>query len=125
MDEMRLIDPQTGRKLTWKDLRARLEERVKGDDDFREELLQSPRETLARELAPYTEYPWFHKEVKIHVHEESPTDVHLVLPSRPNAAASDELTDAELELVAGGNESCYTSNPNGQGCTQCHQCDGK
>ena len=34
--------------------------------------------------------------VRISVHEESPTDIHLVVP------APDRLADSDLELVAGG-----------------------
>jgi len=44
--------------------------------------------------------------VKVSVHEESLTDVHLVIPAAPSRG---ELAEADLELVAGG--VCWYNTP--------------
>ena len=67
--------------------------RLASDPAFREALLADPRAAVSELLG--VELP---DTVTITVHEESLTDVHLVIP----AAATDEMTDADLELVAGG-----------------------
>jgi len=64
----------------------------KSDPDFRAQLKSDPRSALSAELG--VEIP---EEVTVHVHEETVSEVHLVLPP-----ANEDLSDAELEMVSGG-----------------------
>lgn len=77
--------------------RPEIDEKVRqslaDDPTFRERLLADPRGTLSALLD--IDIP---DVVTVSVHQESLTDVHLVLPSVP----VDEVSDDELELVAGG-----------------------
>ena len=82
-----------------------INDKLATDPAFREALLADPRAALSD--ATGVQIPDF---VTVTVHEESLTDVHLVIP----AAAGDEIAEEDLELVAGGgvcweNCSCSTS----------------
>lgn len=68
-------------------------EKLAADPAFREALLADPRAALSE--ASGVQIPDF---VTVSVHEESLTDVHLVIP----AASGDEIAEDDLELVAGG-----------------------
>jgi hypothetical protein len=80
---------------------ALVREKLAADPAFRDALLADPRAALSELVG--TPIP---EIVTINVHEESLTSVHLVLPSRP---ASAELSDDDLELVAGGGV-CWTNS---------------
>jgi hypothetical protein len=69
--------------------------RAWGDEAFKRRLLAEPAAALAEQgirLPP---------GVEIRVHEDSPTAVHLTLPPAP----SEELSDEQLDAVAGGDTS--------------------
>ena len=70
----------------------RIRDKAESDEDFRAQLKSDPRSALSAELG--VEIP---DEVTVHVHEESVSEVHLVLPP-----ANEDLSDAELEMVSGG-----------------------
>ena len=72
-------------------INAALIERASSDPDFRALLMSNPGEAVS-ELTGIPVPPG----VTINVHVESPANAHFVLPP-----ASD-LSDADLELVAGG-----------------------
>ena len=61
------------------------------DDDFRARLIAEPRATLEAETGLR-----FPDGYQLHVHEESATDAHLVLPPKP------ELSREQLDRIAGG-----------------------
>jgi hypothetical protein len=66
--------------------------RTWSDEAFKQRLLAEPGPALAEQgiaLPP---------GVAVRVHENTPTVVHLALPPRP----SDELSDEQLDVVAGG-----------------------
>ena len=67
------------------------------DDGFRKRLLKDPKATLEREVG--SKFP---EGVTIQVHEDSPTIIHLVLPSQLELSVQRSLTQEELEQVAGG-----------------------
>ena len=69
------------------------------DGDFRQKLLDDPKGTLEQELG--TRLP---DEVEVRVVEESADAIYLVLPSSasPLGGQGGELSDRELEAVAGG-----------------------
>lgn len=77
----------------------RIRERAVSDSEFREQLNEDPRSAIEAEFG--IPVP---SDVTIHVHQESMTELHLVIPT-----AQDELSDADLELVAGGG--CYGDCP--------------
>ena len=88
------MDENTGK--TRQQLEAQLIDRALQDETFRQELVRDPKAVFARELG--IALP---EHIQVQVLEESPTTVYLVLPQRvPGAGA--ELSDADLEAVAGG-----------------------
>lgn len=64
------------------------------DTAFRQELLNSPKPVLVREYNIH-----FPENVTIRVVEDTPTTLTLALP--PQEAAMLELSDSDLEMVAG------------------------
>jgi hypothetical protein len=79
-----------------RELEARLIEQASKDETFRRALVADPRGTLERELG--VKVP---EGFRLTVLEETPTRRYLVLP--PAATGREgELSDAELEAVAGG-----------------------
>ena len=100
---------------TRKQLEAQLIDRAMQDETFRQELRRDPKGVVARELG--IRVP---ENFTLQVLEEDPTTVYLVLPS-PVARAGAELSDAELEGVAGGYGSVY---PTCDGWSTCDSCDG-
>ena len=70
----------------------RVRERAAEDPAFREELISNPRAALSSELG--FDLP---EEVTVHVHEESLSEVHVVIP-----VATEALSDEMLEMVSGG-----------------------
>jgi hypothetical protein len=76
------------------ELDAIIRERLTSDPEFRTALLADPRGTVSALVG--VDLPDL---VTVTVHEESLTNIHLVLPAAPSAG---ELADDDLELVAGG-----------------------
>ena len=70
---------------------ATIAERIAADPAFRDTLLADPRAVLSEVIG--FDIP---ERVQVVVHEESLTQIHLTIPS------SESLSDADLELVAGG-----------------------
>jgi hypothetical protein len=77
----------------------RIHEKVVADPAFREALKADPRQALQSLLG--MEIP---DGVRIHVHEETPSSVHLVLPS-----------DAEVSGPAASDAPCWTNCPGDMG----------
>ena len=61
------------------------------DNAFRQHLLRDPKEALAEVLG--LSVP---QEVSIHIYEQTPTSLHLVLPARTESGNVMELSEAEL-----------------------------
>lgn len=73
------------------DMKNAILSRAAEDGEFRSRLITDPKAAIAAEIG--VTIP---EEFNVVVHEDGATTAHLVL------APSPELTDAELELVAGG-----------------------
>ena len=73
------------------ELKDRILSRAAEDDNFRAHLIADPRAAIASEVG--TAIP---DGFDVVVHEDSATTAHLVLPPSP------QLSEAELEAVAGG-----------------------
>jgi hypothetical protein len=89
------------------ELERRLIERSLEDEEFRRRLLDDPKGAVEQEIG--TRLP---QEIKLRVVEESPDTIYLVLPrSLPLGGEGEELSDPELEAVAGGvdtmSDACY------------------
>ncbi len=77
---------------TRSELEAMLTERIAAEPGFRAQLLADPRGVIGRMLGIQIA-----DSVAVSVHTESLTDVHLTIPRDV-----DQLSDADLELAAGG-----------------------
>jgi len=97
-----------------KSFEADLVERALKDDCFRKALISDPKAALEKEWGVHLP-----EGLNVHVHQESRTDLHVVLPSVANAA--DELQFNEMEPVVlsswGHFASCTLE------CTQCSNND--
>jgi hypothetical protein len=77
------------------DVDAMVRDKLATDPDFRAALLADPHAALSA-LVGMT----IPDTVTINVHEQSLTDIHLVIPQQ--SAPAGELNEEDLELVAGG-----------------------
>lgn len=83
------------KEISRHDLEAKIVKRCWKDEAFRREFTADPRAAFVKYLgAPPAGLP------KIVVHQEMSGSWHIVLPAKP--ANADELSDKELEDVAGG-----------------------
>jgi hypothetical protein len=84
------------------DMEGRIIQRSLDDQSFRQRLLEDPRSAIEQGLG--TPLP---EGVEVRAVEETAQAIYLVLPIR--SAEVDELSDEELESVAGGWEIKHTS----------------
>ena len=71
-------------------VRAHIVMKAAEDDDFRVRLIADPRTTVEAETGLR-----FPHDYRIHVHEETATDAHVVLPPKPT------LSREQLDRIAG------------------------
>ncbi|MDQ1249361.1 MAG: hypothetical protein QG597_3736 [Actinomycetota bacterium] len=83
------------------ELDAMLRDRLASDPDFRAVVLADPRAAISALVG--IDIP---DMVTVSVHEESLTDIHVVLPAP--AHSEGEIAEDDLELVAGG--VCWTND---------------
>jgi hypothetical protein len=93
---------EAGSTLSRHDLEAKIVKRCWEDATFRKEFTADPAGAFVKYLAvPVASLP------RISVHREEPGSWHIVLPARPANAA--ELTEVDLERVAGGTSGAVAS----------------
>lgn len=80
-----------------KDLEAGLIQKALEDEAFRQQLLQNPKAAI--EAFTGKKLP---SDVEVTVLEEKPNLFYLVLPENPDELPDQQLSDEELDLVAGG-----------------------
>jgi Nitrile hydratase, alpha chain len=95
------------------EMERRLINRSLEDEDFRQRLLDDPRAAIEQELGSRPP-----ERVEVRVVEESADIFYLVLPNASPVGQGSELTDRELEAVAGGFSFCeaYTESTSDTGC---------
>lgn len=83
---------------TRNEIEAKIIAKAWQDEEFKQELLSQPRATIIRE--------WGLKDipdnVDIKVIEENPNTLYMVLPMKPVTTNGEELSEEQLEAVAGG-----------------------
>jgi hypothetical protein len=90
--------------LTRHDLEAKIVKHCWEDDEFRREFTADPAGAFVKHLqVPAASLP------KIVIHEEPAGTWHIVLPLRP--ANADELSERDLERVAGGQSFIVSNTP--------------
>ena len=89
-------------EYTASDLTAQLIARAWKDEAFKAELLREPTAVVARELAQLQPGATLPADIQIQVLEETPSTHYLVLPAKPAIESGDELSEADLQSVAGG-----------------------
>ncbi len=79
-------------------------EKAMKDESFRKQLIENP--TAAIEAETGIKIP---ETMHVKILEENPQEVFLVLPFVPTAGADLELSEIELESVAGGHNDMWTN----------------
>jgi hypothetical protein len=102
----RIMTEASGGGLSRAEFERTLVRRSLEDDSFRRRLLDDPKGTVERELG--TRLP---EDVEVRVVEESAQTVYVVLPSASAVGEGGEISDRELEAVAGGGLAEATGEP--------------
>ncbi|BAI74509.1 nitrile hydratase (plasmid) [Azospirillum sp. B510] len=85
-----------GTPMTRRELEAKIVARAWSDDTFKAKFLADPRAMFEEHLG--TRFP---EALTMTAHEETPDALHFVIPAKPQIDL-DELSDEDLEKVAGG-----------------------
>jgi hypothetical protein len=81
------------REVGRSDLEDRLILRAWEDEEFRRALLRDPHSVISQELTAMSGRPLeLSARLKIYIHEESPSEMHIVLPYRRDDLAEDGQT---------------------------------
>ena len=87
---MEPADAKAGSEISRKRLEDRLILRSWEDEEFRLSLLREPRAIIAREIEAMTGRPaQLPEQIRIHIHEETPDELHFILPCRRDELAED------------------------------------
>jgi hypothetical protein len=94
------------------EMESRLVQRSLEDESFRQRLLADPKAAVEEELG--TSLP---EEVRVVAVEETADTIYLVLPSDSPVGEGGELSDRELQSVAGGWDATSAQTCSGPGLT--------
>ena len=92
-----MLEAGAAPSMTKRDLEVALVEKCWKDPEFKKQILADPKGMLERFVGKNLP-----GELKIFVHEENAETLHFSLPPAPTNAT--ELSDEDLEKVAGGTE---------------------
>ena len=87
-----------------RDVERRLIEKSFRDEAFRQQLLREPKSAVEQELGG--QLP---EGIEVRVVQETAETLYLVLPTASSGVSSGELSDEDLEAVAGGNVGIWAS----------------
>ena len=82
--------------IDWNALQAKITERTWKDAAFKKEFFADPKAAIEK----YSEQK-LPADTMVHVHSLTNKDIHFVIPEKP-PSQSGELSDSDLEKVAGG-----------------------
>jgi hypothetical protein len=85
-----------------KEFEAKIVKKTWENAVFKKELLANPKSVLERELQSIQPGVKLPASINVKVVEETADTIYLVLPRNPKEALGKELSDSELEAVAGG-----------------------
>ncbi|BAI74512.1 nitrile hydratase (plasmid) [Azospirillum sp. B510] len=91
-----MTDQTQSTSMTRRELEAKIVARAWSDEDFKAKFLADPKAMLEEHLG--TRLP---ETLVIAAHEETADALHFVIPAKPWSDL-DELSDEDLEKVAGG-----------------------
>jgi hypothetical protein len=87
---------RSAQSLSRKDIEAKIAALAWQDEDFRKKFVADPKGQFEEKLG--IKLP---DNLKITAHQEDDNSLHFVIPMKPTAP-TEELSDADLERVAGG-----------------------
>jgi hypothetical protein len=85
-----------------KDFEAQVIKKAWKDPAYRDELVKDPKACIEKEMQQFQEGAKLPDDIHIKVVEESSNTLYMVLPQNPADVADRELSDDELDDVAGG-----------------------
>ena len=97
-----MSDQNTPKLPTWQEFHNELIVKALKDENFRKELIADPKTVVEMEMGKYKEGMKLPATLEIKVIEQPANALYLVLPTM-----TDELSDEELDSVAGGKDSYY------------------
>jgi hypothetical protein len=85
-----------------KEFEAQIVKKAWKDPKFKKELLADPKAVLEKELKAVSKDAKLPASMKVNVVEETADTIYLVLPRNPKEVVGKDLSDKDLEAVAGG-----------------------
>jgi hypothetical protein len=95
--------------LTRNELETAVIKKALSDPSFKQRLLQNPKQVFQEELNAVHKGVQLPKDLNVRVLDESENTMYLVIPRAPGGVKAGELSDEELEAVAGGRELAASS----------------